>query len=78
MDMRIAITGSNGFIGKNIVSYLSLKGIEVEEISRSKGLNIAHWEEVKDIHPCDFIIHLAAKTFVPDSFDDPRSFYEFK
>ena len=75
--MRIGITGSNGFIGKNVVSYLKLKGFEVEEISRSKGLNIAHWEEVKDIHSCDFIIHLAAKTFVPDSFDDPRSFYEF-
>lgn len=73
--MRIAVTGANGFIGKNLVSTLKSKGFDVLEISRSKGIDLKNWNEVKDLAPCDHIIHLAARTFVPDSFDNPREFY---
>lgn len=74
--MRIAVTGSTGFIGKNLVLSLIQSGHEVVEISRSKGLNICQWDSIKDIDACDAIVHLAAKTFVPDSFDNPREFYQ--
>lgn len=74
--MRIAITGSGGFVGKNLVSLLLKSGYEVIEISRNKGFDICNWESVKDIVGCSFIIHLAAKTFVPDSFNNPREFYQ--
>lgn len=74
--MRIAVTGSTGFIGKNLVRSLVKEGHEVVEISRRKGLDICKWESVKNINPCAVIVHLAAKTFVPDSFDNPREFYQ--
>jgi nucleoside-diphosphate-sugar epimerase len=73
--MRVAVTGSAGFIGKNLVYSLRKFGHEVVEISRSKGLDICYWDSLKLIAPCDAIIHLAAKTFVPDSFANPREFY---
>lgn len=72
----IAVTGSNGFIGKQLIPVLKSLGYSVVEISRDKGLNIAEWTSVKDLPKCDVIIHLAAKTFVPDSFDNPRAFYD--
>jgi nucleoside-diphosphate-sugar epimerase len=73
---KIAITGSNGFIGKQLVPVLQSLGYNVTEISRSKGLDISDWDSVKELPKCDVIIHLAAKTFVPDSFDNPRVFYD--
>lgn len=75
--MRVAITGSSGFIGKKLAEYLANKNVEIIEISRNKGYDISDWKSIKDLTPCECIIHLAAKTFVPDSFNDPRSFYEF-
>lgn len=73
---KIAITGSSGFIGKQLVPILKSLGYAVTEISRAKGLDISKWDSVKDVPKCDIIIHLAAKTFVPDSFDNPRVFYD--
>jgi nucleoside-diphosphate-sugar epimerase len=72
----IAVTGSNGFIGKQLIPVLKSLGYTVLEISRHKGLDIADWNSVKDLPKCDVLIHLAAKTFVPDSFDNPRAFYD--
>jgi UDP-glucose 4-epimerase len=74
--VRIAVTGSSGFIGKRLVDSLKKNGYEVVEISRRYGLDICDWNSVKNIAFCDEIVHLAAKTFVPDSFNNPREFYE--
>jgi nucleoside-diphosphate-sugar epimerase len=74
--MRIAVTGAGGFIGSHLVPRLPEFGHEVVEISRNKGYDLNDWESVKDIPPCNVLIHLAAKTFVPDSFNNPREFYQ--
>lgn len=73
---KVAITGSSGFIGTHLTSFLFKKDLEIFEISRTKGFDITSWQSVKDIEPCDIIIHLAAKTFVPDSFKNPKEFYQ--
>ncbi len=75
--MRVAITGSSGFLGRNVVDHFCQNNVDVVEISRSKGYDIADWQSVSHISPCDVIIHLAAKTFVPDSFEHPSDFYQF-
>jgi len=72
---KIAVTGSGGFIGSHLVPYLKNLGHEVFEISRSKSFNIAEWSTVKNIPRCEILIHLASKTFVPFSFENPREFY---
>jgi nucleoside-diphosphate-sugar epimerase len=74
--MRIAVTGAGGFIGSHLVPKLKDLGYLVIEISRNKGYNLSDWDTVRDINSCDVIIHLAAKTFVPDSFNNPREFYQ--
>lgn len=74
--MRIAVAGASGFIGSNLVLILKEIGYDVINISRANGYDLNDWESVKYIKRCDALIHLAAKTNVPDSFDDPRGFYQ--
>ncbi len=74
--MRIAVTGAGGFIGMHLVPELEKTGYEVVEISRKKDFDLNDWKSVNNIPKCDVIVHLAAKTFVPDSFENPREFYQ--
>lgn len=76
--MRIAITGSNGFIGNELVSYFLLKGDEVLLLQRSKpeqlptnafyqmfDLNKTGTEPVLD--GVDALIHTAYMSFTPSN-----------
>ncbi len=74
--MKIAVTGSTGFIGTQLVASLRNKGFEVLEISRSKGIDITKREQLHHLDVCDYVVHLAAKTFVPASFNAPAEFLE--
>lgn len=74
--MRVAVTGSNGFIGKRLVIKLKELRYDVLEISSNNGLDLMNWNEINSLTRCDFVIHLAAKTFVPFSFENPREFYK--
>jgi nucleoside-diphosphate-sugar epimerase len=73
--MRIAITGSAGFIGSYLVDRLKSKDYELILLDIQSGVNICNWDEVKSIK-ADVIIHLANKSFVPDSYLHPKSFYD--
>ncbi len=73
--MRIAVTGSSGFIGTHLVPVLKKAGHDVLEISRKNGLDICNWNSVRDTPACDVMVHLAAKTSVPESFRNPREFH---
>lgn len=72
---RILITGSNGFIGSHLVQRLEKEGANIIPIDVSRGIDITDWEQVKDYHDIDAIYHLAAKTFIPDTIDDPKETY---
>lgn len=74
---RIGVTGSGGFIGRNLIPALKQDHYDVLEISRRNGIDISNWNSLVNLPKCDAIIHLAAKTFVPDSFKDPAEFYRF-
>ena len=70
---KILLTGCDGFIGKNLQNSLMIEGYDIDLHARKDGdLSIkTTWEE-KEYYPT--VIHLAAKTFVPFSWDSPAEF----
>ncbi|MFA6980580.1 MAG: NAD(P)-dependent oxidoreductase [Ignavibacteriaceae bacterium] len=71
----IAVTGSSGFLGKPLVQKLQNDGYQVIEIDLSNKIDITNKDSLKDIQRFDIIIHLAAKSFVPDSYIFPFDYY---
>jgi len=73
MKDAILVTGASGFIGGHLVAALKSAGSKVHCHSTKDG----------DIASCDLpyddvehVYHLAGKTFVPDSWEQPRGFYD--
>ncbi len=73
MTGAILVTGAEGFVGKHLLEALLARGYDVQTHARKDG----------DISRCQLphrnvghVFHLAAKAFVPDSWTDPRGFYE--
>lgn len=73
---KVLITGSNGFIGRQLKVNLVKLGYEVEDFNTNEGsiCNISDIEKINlgEIH---HIFHLAAKTYVPESWNEPFNFY---
>lgn len=71
----IAVTGSSGFIGKHLVNALIRNKKNVIELDIDKGFNLLKEEDIQRVPKFDIIVHLAAKSFVPLSFEKPWEFY---
>lgn len=72
MSERVLVTGGSGFVGRRLVQCFRAEGLEVYAPGRG-ALDVA-----ANIFPdllVDVVIHLAARTFVPDSWVDPADFY---
>lgn len=55
------MTGSSGFVGKELVKELLERKAEVAEFDRSEGKDILNQEQVSEsCKGCDAVIHLAA------------------
>jgi len=72
MRDEILVTGASGFLGRHLVKTLETSGLGVRRHSSKQG----------DIATCPLpmegvshVFHLAAKSFVPESWTDPQSFY---
>ena len=59
--MKIAITGSCGFIGYHLIKKLLKLNYKFIEIDIKKGIDITDWQQLKIIEKFDVLIHLAAK-----------------
>lgn len=71
---KVLVTGASGFVGKNLIPKLhSLRYEVIETNSKSEDVTkSATWDAFPDV---DVVIHLAARTFVPDSWNDPAGFF---
>ena len=72
---KVLVTGSRGFVGSHLANRLSKVGADVTGIDISSGIDITDWEQVKGFSDIDFIYHLAAKTYIPSTVEDPRKTY---
>jgi nucleoside-diphosphate-sugar epimerase len=75
MNKKILVTGSKGFIGHHLVKELLNNSFDVIGIDIKDGIDTTKWECLSDFKNIGTIVHLAAKSFVPDSYKDPRDFY---
>tara|TARA_B100000767_G_scaffold273549_1_gene304018 strand:- start:54 stop:902 length:849 start_codon:yes stop_codon:yes gene_type:complete len=73
--MNILVTGSSGFIGKHLINSLEALDHKVFSFSSKDG-DIFNYDFIKEYEniTIDCVYHLAGKTFVPDSWNNPTSF----
>lgn len=68
----IAITGSNGFVGKNLCNYLKNQGYRINSISRSELGRVS----MNNINGNQAITHLAGKAHDIKKVSQPSEYYE--
>jgi len=73
--MKIAVSGSDGFVGRNVCKLLNNKGYKYYPIDISTGLDLCDSKIIEDFEPIDCFIHLANLVYVPASYKDPAKFY---
>lgn len=73
--MKTIVTGSSGFVGKRLVKQLLAAGHTVTPLDIAEGIDLTLPEQLAGIPAFDCAFHLAARTFVPDSFKNPFDFY---
>jgi UDP-glucose 4-epimerase len=73
--MNITITGSAGFLGKLICKKLEMIGHKLIKIDFANGQDITEPEVFSNTKGSELFIHLAAKSYVPDSMNNPADFY---
>ena len=77
--MNALVTGSKGFVGRNLVQSLKEKEVFVKGIDIKDGIDLTNWEQLdnffKNTSKIDILFHLGAIVFVPYSFKYPRVTY---
>jgi UDP-glucose 4-epimerase len=81
-EKRILVTGSSGFVGKNLVEELKRQGADVLTLADHDGRRIDIRDQqrvmriINKIRNIDIVYHLAAIASVPFSFENPGETYE--
>jgi UDP-glucose 4-epimerase len=68
--MRVAVTGSSGFIGRHVVEALESRGHEVVEIDHMRGVDILGPGLMERLEWCNSVIHLAGVLGTAELFDN--------
>ncbi|MCH2023547.1 MAG: NAD(P)-dependent oxidoreductase [Saprospiraceae bacterium] len=67
---KIGLTGADGFVGTHLVKRLKNEGYDL----LISDCNLNH--HIPSFEDCKHVIHLAALTFVPQSWEQPNLFYQ--
>jgi GDP-4-dehydro-6-deoxy-D-mannose reductase len=78
--MKVAVTGSNGFVGRHLVAYLRSQGDDVVTIDRSGAspIDVTDAAEVRHVLQAarpQAVYHLAALSHVGQSWDAPEAVF---
>ncbi len=71
--MKVLVTGSTGFIGRNLCFKLEDLGHEVTRLT-SQDVDISVCGFINKLPAVHHVFHLAGRTFVPDSWNFPVDF----
>ena len=69
----VLVTGVSGFIGRCLLPILRSSGLVVEGIGHEHG-DIADEETWETVPASKSVVHLAGRSFVPDSWEQPAAF----
>jgi len=72
----VLVTGATGFIGKPLVARLRADGQDVVAIGSAQG-DITDPATLRPLanRRIRHVVHLAGRTYVPESWDDPQAFF---
>ncbi len=70
---KIIITGASGFIGRALIDYLKDKNCKVIPYSSKNG-DVNSQKTWDKMQKANVVIHLAAMTYVPDSWEHSKKF----
>jgi nucleoside-diphosphate-sugar epimerase len=72
MSERVLVTGGSGFVGRSLVRFLRDEGAEVLAPGRDTlDVSTGSFPDAS----VDWVIHLAGRTYVPASWNEPADFY---
>jgi len=74
---RNLVTGAKGFIGSHLVAHLRQRGVEAMGIDRARGDVTEPGTFIGgDLGGIDKVVHLAGRSYVPESWTRPAEFYQ--
>lgn len=74
-SLPVVVTGASGFLGKYVCSKLRQNGEIVIEVSRQNGFDVCNPHSLENIPAFKALFHLAAHTYVPDSYSKTALFF---
>jgi UDP-glucose 4-epimerase len=77
-DKKILVTGGTGFVGRNLVSSLRMRGLDVVTLNDYMGssIDVRDWQQINEIADVGAVYHLAGITSIPYSLENPRETFE--
>lgn len=75
IEKIIAVTGSEGFVGTNLVNLLTHEFKDIIKIDLKNGHDLIKVSTLNKIPRFDVIVHLAGVTSVAESFQNPQMYY---
>ncbi len=73
--MKILVTGASGYVGKHLCDYFKRSDRhEVVAVSRSSGIDLLIAGSLDSFDDVDCIVHLAAHSGVPQSWEQPERY----
>lgn len=73
--MKVAVAGSDGFVGRKVCDQLTEAGHSIIKIDISEGRDLCNSSIIDEIEYINAFIHLANLVYVPASYDNPERFY---
>lgn len=73
--LPVVVTGASGFLGQHLCKKLNAEGVKVIEVSRTTGYDVTNNGSLNNLPPFSALFHLAAHTYVPDSYNKTALFF---